>query len=67
MVKAIETENLYEPAGAFGNMLFERAPLWSEQNVAENTVSKPFIDVLTYMTRWWAERRRRVSFHFHQL
>ena len=43
-----KTENLYEPAGAFGNMLFERAPLWSEQDVAENTVSKPFIDVLTY-------------------
>ena len=43
-----DTVNLYEPAGAFGNMLFERAPLWSDQNLAENTVSNPFIDVLSY-------------------
>ena len=29
-----ETENIYEPLGAFGNMLLERAPLWCAPSTA---------------------------------
>ena len=39
------TINMYEPKGSFGNMLFERKPLWSDPNVPD---SKPFIDVILY-------------------
>lgn len=42
-----ETGNLYEPKGAFGNMLFERAPLWTEL-VDDNLVRKPFINIIKY-------------------
>jgi hypothetical protein len=43
-----ETENIYEPLGAFGNMLFERKPLWCDQTLATNDEKIPFIDVITF-------------------
>ncbi len=43
-----KTENIYEPKGAFGNVLFERAPLWSDQTKSGNVDNPPFIDVITY-------------------
>ena len=46
--KLSETENIYEPKGAFGNILFERAPLWSDQTKSGNTENPPFIDVIQY-------------------
>lgn len=39
------TENLYEPKGSFGNMLFERKPFWSNPNELD---SEPYIDVILY-------------------
>lgn len=42
------TSNIYEPKGAFGNVLFERKKLWSLQGVAANDDSAPFIDVILY-------------------
>jgi hypothetical protein len=43
-----ETENIYEPLGAFGNMLFERKPLWCDQTLSANEEKIPFIDVITF-------------------
>ncbi len=42
------TANIYEPKGAFGNMLFERQPLWCDQSLASNADKVPFIDVLSF-------------------
>ncbi|RLJ73690.1 hypothetical protein [Pedobacter alluvionis] len=42
------TENIYEPTGAFGNMLFERKPLWCDQSLANNADKIPFIDVMSF-------------------
>jgi hypothetical protein len=42
------TANPYEPLGAFGNMLFERKPLWCDQNTSVNDQQIPFIDVISY-------------------
>lgn len=42
-----DTENLYEPKGAVGRMLFERSKLWCEQT-KENGVKIPFIDIIKY-------------------
>jgi hypothetical protein len=42
----INTANIYEPIGAFGNMLFERQPLWCDQSLANNTDKIPCIDVM---------------------
>ncbi len=47
-LKIDKTENIYEPKGAFGNVLFERAPLWSDQTKSGNVDNPPFIDVITY-------------------
>ena len=44
----IDTANIYEPAGAFGNMLFERKPLWCDQSLANNADKIPFIDVISF-------------------
>jgi hypothetical protein len=44
----LETENIYEPLGSFGNMLFERKPLWCDQTLASNDERIPFIDVITF-------------------
>lgn len=46
--KILETSNIYEPTGAFGNMLFEREPLWCDQSLANNTDKVPFIDVISF-------------------
>ena len=42
------TNNIYEPKGAFGNMLFERKPLWCIQTQDGNKKQVPFIDVIRY-------------------
>jgi len=44
----INTANIYEPTGAFGNMLFERQPLWCDQSLANNADKTPFIDVISF-------------------
>ena len=44
----INTANIYEPVGAFGNMLFERQPLWCDQSLANNADKIPFIDVISF-------------------
>lgn len=44
----IGTENLYEPKGAFGNMLFERKGLWAMQGPSAIGNNDPFIDVIMY-------------------
>jgi len=45
--KIIDTANIYEPLGAFGNVLFERQPLWCDQSLANNADKIPFIDVIS--------------------
>ncbi len=44
----MNTANIYEPIGAFGNMLFERQPLWCDQSLANNADRVPFIDVISF-------------------
>ncbi|SEB20714.1 hypothetical protein [Pedobacter hartonius] len=46
--QVINTANIYEPVGAFGNMLFERQPLWCDQSLANNADKVPFIDVISF-------------------
>ena len=41
------TGNLYESKGAFGNMLFNRKPLWTE-HTGENGEQPPFINIIKY-------------------
>lgn len=41
-----ETANLYEPKGAFGNMLFLRREVWSPRKRSENETTIPFIHVI---------------------
>lgn len=45
-----ETANIYEPMGTFGNMLFNRKPLWSQK--AEDTDERhrdvPFLEIIKY-------------------
>ena len=43
-----KTANLYEPKGAFGNMLLERAKRWCDQTLTANQTSSPFINVIKY-------------------
>lgn len=43
-----DTANLYEPLGAFGNVLFERQPLWCDQSLSNNADKFPFIDVISF-------------------
>lgn len=43
-----DTKNVYEPKGAFGNVLFERRKLWTEQGSDVSGDTAPFIDVITY-------------------
>lgn len=42
-----ETENIYEPLGAFGNMLLERTPLWCAPSGSTGR-PVPFIDLIKY-------------------
>ena len=37
-----QTENVYEPKGAFGNMLLKRRDLWCKQNLNNNDEKIPF-------------------------
>ena len=43
-----QTSNIYEPKGAFGRVLFERAPLWAEHGKEVTDRDVPFIDVIKY-------------------
>ena len=43
-----ETSNLYEPKGAFGNMLLERRDRWCLQEGADNEEKVPFLNLLKY-------------------
>lgn len=40
--------NIYEPKGAFGNMLLGRASRWREQGENQNQENPPFINVIKY-------------------
>ena len=42
------TSNIYEPKGAFGQMLFRRKALWCDQDKSKNEENIPFIDVISY-------------------
>ncbi len=46
----VNTSNLYEPKGAFGNSLFHRKQLWEDQNEIGDPArnKKPFIDIIYY-------------------
>lgn len=46
--KSGATANVYEPKGAFGNMLLRRANRWCEQNTNTTSDPKPFINVIKY-------------------
>lgn len=42
------TDNMYEPKGAFGNMLMNDRDLWTEQGKSENDQAQPFLYVIKY-------------------
>lgn len=42
------TANVYEPKGAFGNMLLKRRDRWCEQNLAANQTAIPYINIVKY-------------------
>lgn len=44
-ISSVDGLKIYEPAGSFGNMLFERKPLWSDPKVDN---PNPFLDVIIY-------------------
>ncbi|MDE6299193.1 MAG: hypothetical protein K2M10_06070, partial [Muribaculaceae bacterium] len=43
-----ETANIYEPAGAFGNMLLDRKDRWSLQDLPDNEEKVPYINLIKY-------------------
>lgn len=43
-----DTSNVYEPAGAFGNMLFNSTPKWCLQKTNENEKVYPFVNVIKF-------------------
>jgi hypothetical protein len=43
-----KTQNVYEPKGAFGNMLLRRKNRWCDQNLTANQTATPFINVIKY-------------------
>lgn len=43
-----KTSNVYEPKGAFGNMLLRRKNRWCDQNLTDNQTAVPFINVIKY-------------------
>jgi hypothetical protein len=45
--KLIDTSNIYEPTGAFGNVLFERKKLWCNLTLPEGD-QVPFINVIKF-------------------
>lgn len=42
------TANVYEPKGAFGNMLLRRADRWKDQNVPANQTAVPYLNLIKY-------------------
>lgn len=44
----LSTANVYEPKGAFGNMLLKRRELWTERTAHENERTNPFINIIKY-------------------
>lgn len=42
------TENMYEPKGAFGNMLMNDRSIWTEQGKAKNDQVQPFLYIIKY-------------------
>jgi hypothetical protein len=46
----VRAENIYEPVGAFGNMLFDKQQLWEDQTKISdaNRIKKPFIDLVYF-------------------
>ena len=42
------TSNVYEPKGAFGNMLLRRRNRWCDQNMPGNQTAAPYINVIKY-------------------
>lgn len=42
------TSNVYEPKGAFGNMLLKRKIRWSEQNLPASQTPTPYINIIKY-------------------
>ncbi len=42
------TANIYEPKGAFGNMLMNDRRIWMDQAAAKNDQAKPFLYVIKY-------------------
>lgn len=46
--KVEATENVYEPKGAFGNMLLRRSKRWCDQNLPANQQASPYINVIKY-------------------
>jgi hypothetical protein len=49
--KINETSNIYEPKGAFGNILFHKKHLWCDPSLAQNEDKIPFIDVIQYQDK----------------
>lgn len=43
-----QTTNVYEPKGAFGNMLLRRTKRWCDQNLPNNQTAVPYINVIKY-------------------
>lgn len=43
-----DTANVYEPSGAFGNMLFNSTPKWCLQRTNENEKVYPFVNVIKF-------------------
>lgn len=43
-----DTANVYEPTGAFGNMLFNSSPKWCLQRTNENENVYPFVNVIKF-------------------
>lgn len=43
-----DTYNVYEPKGAFGNMLMRRAKLWSDLTLNENDEAVPRLTIIKY-------------------
>lgn len=43
-----DTSNVYEPKGAFGNMLLKRKIRWCEQNLPSTQTTVPYINIIKY-------------------
>lgn len=42
------TSNIYEPKGAFGNMLLRRTKRWCDQGLSDNQTATPYVNVIKY-------------------